>query len=75
METTMDRPASRRPSSAEPALASEREYGGFAAFHQKFGLSRATAYRLEKKGHIRFVKVGGRTLIDFASVRAFLAQA
>ncbi len=37
------------------------------------GLSRTTLYRLAAAGRIRMVKAGARTLVDCASVRAFLA--
>lgn len=38
-----------------------------------FGLSRSALYRLAGEGRIRFVKIGRSTLVDAASVRAFLA--
>lgn len=38
-----------------------------------FGLSRSNLYRLAADGKIRMVKIGARTLVDAASVRAFLA--
>jgi len=38
-----------------------------------FGLSRSNFYRLAADGRIRMVKIGARTLVDAASVRAFLA--
>ncbi len=38
-----------------------------------FGLSRSGLYRLAADGRIRMVKIGARTLVDAASVRAFLA--
>lgn len=38
-----------------------------------FGWSRTTFYRLAAAGRIRMIKVGARTLVDCASVRAFLA--
>ena len=37
------------------------------------GLSRSNLYRLAAQGRIRMVKIGARTLVDAASVRAFLA--
>jgi excisionase family DNA binding protein len=37
------------------------------------GLSRSRLYRLASEGSIRLVKVGGATLVDLQSVRAFLA--
>jgi hypothetical protein len=39
-----------------------------------FGLSRSNLYRLAADGRIRLVKVASRTLVDAASVRAFLAS-
>lgn len=38
-----------------------------------FGLSRSHLYRLAAEGRIRMVKAASRTLVDAASVRAFLA--
>ncbi|BDG74080.1 helix-turn-helix domain-containing protein [Roseomonas fluvialis] len=38
-----------------------------------FGLSRSHLYRLAAEGRIRLLKAGARTLVDCASVRAFLA--
>lgn len=38
-----------------------------------FGLSRSHLYRLAAEGRIRMVKAGTRTLVDAATVRAFLA--
>ena len=38
-----------------------------------FGVSRSALYRLAADGRIRMVKMGARTLVDAASVRAFLA--
>lgn len=38
-----------------------------------FGVSRSALYRLAADGKIRMVKMGARTLVDAASVRAFLA--
>ncbi len=38
-----------------------------------FGLSRSGLYRLAAEGRIRMVKIGARTLVDAASVLAFLA--
>ncbi len=39
-----------------------------------FGLSRSHLYRLAAAGRVRMVKAGSRTLVDAASVRAFLAS-
>ncbi len=38
-----------------------------------FGLSRSALYRLAGEGKVTFRKVGRSTLVDCASVRAFLA--
>jgi hypothetical protein len=38
-----------------------------------FGISRSNLYRLAAEGRIRMVKIASRTLVDAASVRAFLA--
>ena len=39
------------------------------------GLSRATLYRHAKAGRLRLLKVGGRTLVDAASLRALVGVA
>jgi excisionase family DNA binding protein len=39
------------------------------------GLSRSTLYRHATAGRLRLVKVGGRTLVDAASLRALLGVA
>jgi excisionase family DNA binding protein len=36
------------------------------------GLSRSTLYRHAKEGRLRLLRVGGRTLVDAASLRALL---
>ena len=38
------------------------------------GLSRSTIYREAARGNIRLLKAGRSTLVDMASVRAFLAS-
>ncbi len=40
---------------------------------QLYGLSRSGIYRLAADGHIRLVKLGGSTLVDCNSIRAFMA--
>lgn len=37
------------------------------------GFGRTTAYKLKKEGLLRFLKVGGRTLVCGASLRALVA--
>lgn len=39
------------------------------------GLSRSTLYRHAAAGRLRLVKVGGRTLVDAASLRALVGAA
>jgi hypothetical protein len=39
------------------------------------GLSRSRIYRLAGEGKIRLIKAGKSTLVDVASVRAYLADA
>ncbi len=39
------------------------------------GLSRSTLYRHAATGRLRLVKVGGRTLVDAASLRALVGAA
>lgn len=37
------------------------------------GIGRTTLYKLAGEGRLRLIKVGGRTLIDAASLRALIA--
>ena len=60
------------PSTATPAPA---EMGTIADTRARFGIPRSTQYRLAAAGHIRMLKLGRTTLVDFATVRAFLAGA
>jgi excisionase family DNA binding protein len=39
------------------------------------GLSRSTLYRHAKAGRLRLVRVGGRTLVDAASLRVLIGSA
>ena len=61
-----------RPSTQPRATA---ETGTIADTRARFGIPRSTLYRLAAAGHVRMVKLGRTTLVDFASVRAFLASA
>lgn len=77
----------RTSTAAEPALnafkhaplsippGSGAEMGTIADTRARFGIPRSTQYRLAAAGHIRMIKLGRTTLVDFASVRAFLASA
>ncbi len=51
------------------------ETGTIADTRARFGIPRSTLYRLAAAGHVRMLKLGRTTLVDFASVRAFLASA
>jgi excisionase family DNA binding protein len=51
------------------------EAGTIADTRARFGIPRSTLYRLAAAGHVRMLKLGRTTLVDFASVRAFLASA
>lgn len=51
------------------------EMGTIADTRARFAIPRSTLYRLAAAGHVRMVKLGRTTLVDFASVRAFLANA
>lgn len=58
-----------------PPPAPQPEYATLTDLHARFGVSRTVAYKLNKEGRLRLVKLGGRTLADLASVRALLADA
>jgi hypothetical protein len=49
------------------------EYGRIPATCRRFALSRSRLYILAAAGSVRFVKVGRATLVDWASVRDYLA--
>ena len=68
--TVTDAPYSTLPGVSWPA-----EMGTIADTRARFGIPRSTLYRLASAGHIRMVKLGRTTLVDFASVRAFLSNA
>jgi hypothetical protein len=57
----------RDPSGIDP------EYGLISTACQVFGYSRSSLYRDAARGRIRLLKRGRTTLVDFASVRAYLA--
>lgn len=69
------RPVTEHPSASCPPIAlNGPEYARVAEAMTRFGLSRTGIYRLAGRGHIRLVKLGGRTLVDLSSVRAYLAS-
>jgi hypothetical protein len=49
------------------------EYGRIPEACRRYGLSRSRLYLLAGEGLVRFVKVGTATLVDFGSVRGYLA--
>jgi hypothetical protein len=49
------------------------EYGRIPEACRRYGLSRSRLYLLAGEGLVRFVKVGNATLVDFHSVRDYLA--
>ena len=64
------------PRPTPPAVtAAPAETGTIADTRARFGIPRSTQYRLAAAGYIRMMKLGRTTLVDFASVRAFLASA
>lgn len=50
------------------------EYGRIPEACRRYGLSRSRLYLLAGEGLVRFVKVGSATLVDFGSVRDYLAS-
>ncbi len=50
------------------------EYGRIPEACHRYGLSRSRLYLLAGEGLVRFVKVGNATLVDFGSVRDYLAN-
>lgn len=67
----------------EPAVAgveSKPEFGTFATVRALFGIPRSSAYEMEQRGEIAFVRlrkrgqVRGRVLVNLDSVRDYLAR-
>jgi hypothetical protein len=50
------------------------EYGRVPTACRHFGVSQSRLYLLAAAGLVRFVKIGTATLVDFASVRDYLAS-
>ena len=50
------------------------EYARIPEAMRRYGLSRSRLYTLAGEGKVRFIKLGVATLVDLASVRAFLAS-
>jgi hypothetical protein len=55
-------------------LDPQPEYGRIPEACRRFNLSRSRLYILGGQRLIRLIKVGNATLVDFASVRAYLAS-
>ena len=49
------------------------EYQRIPDICRRFGLSRSGVYRLASQGHIRLVKLAGRTVVDVITVRRYMA--
>ncbi|MBL6079702.1 helix-turn-helix domain-containing protein [Belnapia sp. T18] len=60
-------PHQRQPSSLQPPLTHTLNNAAHIT-----GLSRSTLYRHAHAGRLRLVRVGGRTLVDAASLRALV---
>lgn len=67
----------------EPAAAgveSKPEFGTFATVRALFGIPRSSAYEMEQRGEIAFVRlrkrgqVRGRVLVNLDSVRGYLVR-
>ena len=55
------------------SIEQQPEYGRIPEACRRYGLSRSRLYLLAGEGLVRFVKVGNATLVDFRSVRDYLA--
>ena len=68
------------PSAAAKIESAAPEFGDFRGLRSCFSIPRSTAYALEKLNEIKFVRLRrrgnlrGRVLVDFDSVRAYLAR-
>lgn len=70
MPNLAEAPPRKSPRPAAPPLAYTLSDASAAC-----GLSRSTLYRHAAAGRLRLVRVGGRTLVDAASLRALLRGA
>ena len=55
-------------------INTETEFGTVREAARRFGLSRSRLYCLAGSGQIKFIKVGGATIVDFATIRRFLFE-
>jgi excisionase family DNA binding protein len=63
----------RRPMMTDTPISDEPIYVKIRSAVDRTGVSRATLYRLAGAGLIRFVKVGRTSLIDWNSLKGYLA--
>lgn len=73
MPTTLDGHRPIEIAQPVPLGADAVEYARAPVAGQVFGLSPSRIRRLARAGHIRLVKLGRATMVDCASVRAFMA--
>ena len=66
--------AARGDASHLPTVPGERKCYTLQNASSVVDLSVATLRRLEKTGRLRFIKVGGRTLVDARSLHALVAE-
>ena len=63
------------PGGREPPIGeSGPEFARIPYTTGRYGISRSGLYREAALGNIRLVKLGNATLVDLASVRAFMAR-
>lgn len=67
---TRQHPATRQPLHGDAQIL----YGPIPRACYRYGMSRSRLYILAGQGLIRFIRVGGRTLVDFGSVESYLAS-
>ena len=73
-QVTMEKP------SATASLAAQPEFGTIRELRRVFSIARSSAYELAEAGEIAFVRLRkrgnlrGRVLVNFDSVRAYLAR-
>jgi len=77
--TRLSEPFRRMPVWAEITVVNENadssvEYASFEWIQKHFGISRTRQYALAGAGRIRVVRMGGRSRVDVASVRRYMAS-
>lgn len=53
----------------------QREYYSLRRAAEEFGVSERTLYRLRQEGKLMFYKLGGRTLVRRAEIKALIIEA